>query len=155
VQPCKALAMRLPVAKTSIYRCALFAAALALAFGMSGTPAPAALDMYVGARTVVQNEPIGDCSTKAKDALNAVLQNAFEAGEGTGQWLAYGPPDYSGHANATAAIHCYPVDNGYVATFTCAVDVPPNPDTASALCAKLAAAFAAGKTAAFLPAARY
>jgi hypothetical protein len=146
--------MRLPVAKTSTNRCALFAAAFALAFGASGTPAPAALDMYVGARTVVQNEPIADCSTKAKNALNAVLQNAFEAGEGTGQWLAYGPPDYAGHPNATAVIHCFPVDTGYVVTFTCAVDVPPNPDTASALCAKLASAFG-GKTAAFLPAGRY
>jgi hypothetical protein len=147
--------MRLPVAKPSNYRFALCVTAFAFAFGTSGAPAPAALDMYVGARTIVQNEPIGDCSTKAKNALNAVLQNAFEAGEGTGQWLAYGPPDYSGHANATAVIHCFPVDNGYVVTFTCAVDVPPNPDTASALCAKLVAAFGAGKTAAFLPAAPY
>jgi hypothetical protein len=147
--------MRLPLARTSNARVARFIVAFAFAFGASGTAAPAALDMYLGARTVVQNEPIGDCSTKAKNALNAVLQNAFEAGEGTGQWLAYGPPDYSGHANATAAIHCFPVDTGYVATFTCAVDVPPNPDTASALCAKLVAAFDAGKTAAFLQAARH
>jgi hypothetical protein len=147
--------MRLPVAKTSSCRVALLTAAFAFAFGTSGAPVPAALDMYVGTRTVVPNEPIGDCSTKAKNALNTVLQNAFEAGEGTGQWLAYGPPDYAGHPNATAVIHCFPVDNGYVVTFTCAVDVPPNPDTASALCAKLTAAFGAGKTAAFLPAVRY
>jgi hypothetical protein len=141
------------VARTSDYRLALFVAAFALAFAASGASAPAALDMYVGARTVVQNEPVADCSTKAKNALNAVLQNAFEAGEGTGQWLAYGPNDYSGHSNATAAIHCYPVGNGYVVTFTCAVEVPPNPDTASALCAKLTTAFG-GKTAALVPAAR-
>jgi hypothetical protein len=147
--------MRLPVAKTSNYRFALFMAAFAFAFGTSATPAPAALDMYVGARTAVQNEPIADCSTKAKNALNTVLQNAFEAVEGTGQWLAYGPPDYAGHPNATAVIHCFPVDTGYVVTFTCAVDVPPNPDTASALCAKLAAAFGGGKSAAFVPAAPY
>lgn len=132
-------------------RLALFVAAFVFAFATSGARAPAALDMYL-ARTVVQNEPIGDCSTKAKNALNSVLQNAFEAGEGTGQWLAYGPNDYSGHPNATAAIHCFPVGNGYVVTFTCAVDVPPNPDTASALCAKLTTAFGTN-TAAFVPAA--
>lgn len=141
------------MARTFDCRLTLLIAAFACALGASSAPAPAALDMYVGARTVVPNEPVADCSAKAKNALNAVLQNAFEAGEGTGQWLAYGPPDYSGHANATAAIHCYPVDNGYVVTFTCAVDVPPNPDSASALCAKLTAAFG-GKTAALVPAAR-
>lgn len=142
------------MARTLDCRVALFIAAFAFAVGTSGAPAPAAFDMYVGARTVVQNEPIDDCSTKAKNALDAVLQDAFEAGEGTGQWLAYGPKDNVGNSNAYAAIHCFPVGNGYVVTFTCAVDVPPNPDTASALCAKLTAAFG-GKTAALVPAARY
>jgi hypothetical protein len=136
------------VAKTSHYRVALFAVALALGFALVSAAAPAALEMVVGARTVVQNEPLSDCTSKAKNALNTVLQNAFEAGDGTGQWLAYGPLDSAGHASATAAIHCYPVDTGYVVTFTCAAEVPPNPDTATGLCAKLTGAFGAGKTAA-------
>ena len=140
------------MARTFDCRPTLLIAAFAFALGSSSAPAPAALDMYIGARTVVPNEPIDDCNTKAKSALNAVLQNAFEAGEGTDQWLAYGPPDYAGHPNASAAIHCFPVDTGYVVTFTCAVDVPPNPDSASALCAKLTAAFGA-KSAALVPAA--
>jgi hypothetical protein len=133
---------------TSRYRVGLVAAAFALNLVLAVTPASAELNMVLGARAVVQNAPVSDCSAKAKTALNAVLQNAFEAGDGTGQWLAYGPLDSSGHSSATAAIHCYPVDTGYVATFTCAVQVPPNPDTATGLCTKLITAFGAGKTAA-------
>jgi hypothetical protein len=135
------------VARMSYHRVALLVAGLALAFGLTGTVAPAALDMYVGARTIVKSEPLSDCNTKAKSALNAVLENALEADD-TGQWQAYGTLDSSGHSSAAAAIHCYPVDNGYLVTFTCAVQAPPNPDTASALCAKVAAAFGA-KAAAF------
>jgi len=135
------------VASTSRYRLASFAVALVLNVGLLTAVAPAEIEMVIGARTTVANEPVSDCSAKAKTALNAVLQNAFEAGEGTGQWLAYGPLDSSGHSSATAAIHCYPVDTGYVVTFTCAVEVPPNPDTATNLCTKLAAAFPAQKTA--------
>lgn len=139
------------MARTFRYRVALCAVAVALLFVMASAPATATLDMFVGARTVAQNEPASSCSEKAKNALNSVLQDAFEAGEGTGQWLAYGPRDASGHSSATAAIHCYPVDNGYVATFTCAVDVPPNPDTASTLCGKLSAAFGATTSALAAP----
>src|SRR5260370_32212558 len=102
----------MPVSRTFRYRVALFAAALVLNFMLLGAAAPAALDMFVGARSVVQNEPLSDCSTKAKTALNSVLQNAFEAGDGTGQWLAYGRLDSSGHSSAAAAVHSYPVDTG-------------------------------------------
>ncbi len=116
------------------------ASACVLAVVLAGVPARAAIDMYIGARTVVPNQSVGACSLKAKNALNAVLQGAVEAGE-TNQWQAYGPPDSSGHSTAGAAIHCYPTDNGYVVTFTCAVETPPNPDSASALCAKLTTAF--------------
>jgi hypothetical protein len=135
------------VASSSRYRLASFAVVLVLNVGLLTAVAPAEIEMVIGARTTVANEPVSDCSAKAKTALNAVLQNAFEAGDGTGQWLAYGPLDSSGHSSATAAIHCYPVDTGYVVTFTCAVEVPPNPDTATNLCTKLAAAFPAQKTA--------
>ena len=132
---------------TLYFRAACFAVALALSFLLVCGRAPADLGMVLGPRVVVTNEPVSDCSTKAKAALDSVLQNAFEAGDGTNQWLAYGPLDSSGHSSATAAIHCYPVDNGYVATLTCAAQVPPNPDTATTLCAKLAAAFPAQKAA--------
>ena len=128
--------------RTTGYRFALLAGGFALAFGMAGTNSSAAIDLAVGARNVVKNQPVSACNSKAKTALNAVLQNAAEIGEGdTGEWEAYGAADSSGHPSAGAAIHCYPIDNGYVVTFTCAAQVPPNPDTASALCTKLAAAF--------------
>lgn len=136
------------MAKTSRVRFASFAAAFVLCFAVTSVAAPAALDMAIGTRLVVANEPVSDCSTKAKNALNSVLQNAFEAGEGTGQWLAYGPLDTAGNASATAAVHCFPVDTGYVVTFTCATEVPPNADSAVGLCTKLSAAFGSGKTAA-------
>ncbi len=99
----------------------------------------------IGDSFTVPNAPISDCNAKAKSALDGVLQNAGD--NGSGVWLAYGPPDSSGHSSATAAIHCFPLDNGYNVSFTCAVEVPPNPDTSTALCAKLSAAFPAQKTA--------
>jgi hypothetical protein len=102
--------------------------------------------MYVGARQVVKNQPVSACNSSAKNALNSVLQGAAEIGTGdTGEWKAYGPPDSSGNSFAAAAIHCYPLDeSGYVVTFTCAAQVPPNADTANALCSKLTAAFGSG-----------
>jgi hypothetical protein len=130
------------VTRTSGYRLALLAGGFALAFAMAGANSQAAIDLAVGARNVVKNEPVSDCNSKAKTALNAVLQNAAEIGSGdTGEWEAYGANDSSGHPSAAAAIHCYPLDNGYVVTFTCAAQMPPNPESASALCTKLAAAF--------------
>ena len=138
----------------SRFRLASFAVAFAASAATLTAHASAEIEMVVGPRTTVANEPVSDCSAKAKTALNAVLQNAFEAGDGTGQWLAYGPLDSSGHSSATAAIHCYPVESGYTVTFTCAVEVPPNPDTATALCNKLVAAFPAQKSALTVPPAR-
>lgn len=107
--------------------------------------APAEILIAVGDSVTVANEPVSDCNAKAKTALDSVLQNAGD--NGAGVWLAYGPPDSSGHSSATAAIHCYPLDNGYNVSFTCAVEVPPNPDTATTLCTKLAAAFPSQKAA--------
>ncbi len=137
--------------RSSRHRLVSFAVAFVVSATLLTAAAPAENEMVIGARTTVPNESVSACSAKAKTALNAVLQNAFEAGDGTGQWLAYGPLDSSGHSSATAAIHCYPVDTGYYVTFTCAVEVPPNPDTATNLCAKLAAAFPAQKTASITP----
>lgn len=139
------------MAMSSGYRLASVAVALTLQLALTYAPARAALNMAVGARAVVANAPVSDCSAKARNALNTVLQNAFEAGDGTNQWLAYGPLDATGHSSATAAIHCYPADTGYIASFACAVEVPPSPDTAANLCTKLVAAFGAGKTAALTP----
>jgi hypothetical protein len=133
------------VGKTSRHRIAAVAVGFTLALGITGARAPAALDMFVGARVLVKAQTLSSCNAKAKSALNAVLQNATEVGTGdTGEWKAYGAPDASGNTFAAAAVHCYPIDNGYLVTFTCAAQVPPNPDTASALCGKLAAAFNAG-----------
>lgn len=117
---------------------------LSLALGVTGTGARAALDMAVGARKIVRNEPVSSCNAKAKSALDAVLTNAVEVGSGdTGEWKAYATPDSSGNSFAAAAIHCYPLDNvsGYLVTFTCAAQTPPNADTASAICDKIAGAF--------------
>jgi hypothetical protein len=131
------------VARTFRTRVTLLGIGFAVFFGVAGAPAPAALDMFVGARNVVKNEPVSSCNAKAKDALNAVLTNAAEIGTGdTGEWKAVGTPDASGNSFAAAAIHCYPLDGvGYFVTFTCAAQTPPNPDTASAICEKLTAAF--------------
>jgi hypothetical protein len=133
------------VGRTFRRRVAAFAVALPLVFSLGGTLAPAALDVSVGARKVVKSQPVTACNAAAKSALNAVLADAAEVGEGdTGEWKASGAPDASGSSFAVAAIHCYPLEDGYVVTFTCATQIPPNPDTASALCTKLATAFGAG-----------
>jgi hypothetical protein len=126
-------------------RAALLAIGCALAITAATLPARAALDLAVGARKVVKNQPVSSCNSSAKSALNSVLADAAEVGSGdTGEWRAYGAPDSSGHSSAAAAVHCYPLDDGYVVTFTCAVETPPNADAASALCTKLATAFGGG-----------
>jgi hypothetical protein len=136
-----------------VRRAALLAVVVAVMLGASTAPSRAAIDMAVGPRQVVKSGTVAECNTKAKSALNAVLQDAAEIGTGdTGEWLAYGPADASGHSSSGAAVHCYPLDNGYFVTFTCAVQVAPNTDTASALCSKLAAAFAARAAAFTAPA---
>jgi hypothetical protein len=128
-------------------RVAASAVGFALAFGLARAVAPAALDLSVGEQRVVKGRPVSDCNGKAKQALDAVLTNASEIGTGdTGEWKALGAADSSGNSFAAAAIHCYPLDDsGYVVTFTCAVQTPPNPDTASALCQKIASAFGGGQ----------
>ena len=119
-------------------RTILFAAALLLGLTLAVAPARADLFMTMGANHVVQNTPLSDCNTRAKTALADVLgATPLEAGTDSGEWLAYGGPADS---NA-ASIHCYPVGNGYVVTFECAVEVPPSPSMATALCTKLDAAF--------------
>jgi hypothetical protein len=123
-------------------RAALLAAGCALALGAATLPARAALDLAVGARKVVKSQPVSACNASAKSALTSLFGDADEMGSGdTGEWRAYGLRDTSNLPAAAAAVHCYPLDGGYVVTFTCAVQVPPSPDTASALCDKLASSF--------------
>ena len=131
-------------------RIALIAAAL-FAIGLVPVAARAALDMADGTRKVVDNEPRSACNSRAASALKVVLGSALEVGEDSGEWEAYGPPGVNVGPAAAAAVHCYPVGSGYLVTFTCAVELPYNPDPASALCTKLEAAFDAAKLAAIVP----
>ncbi len=130
------------MAKTFRHRVMAFATGLALTFGLAGTTAPAALDMVVGSRNIVKNEPVSSCDTKASQALISVVGKAAEYGD-TGSWLGSGESDASGNSFAAAAIHCYPLDdvNGYLVTFTCAAQTPPSTETASVICDQLATAF--------------
>ena len=127
------------------YRLAFSAAALACGLALTNAPARANLDTVIGARAVVPNKPISDCSARAKSALTSVMNSAFEAGDGSGQWI--GVTRIGGSASASAVIECHTLDTGYVASFTCSVQIPPNPDTASGLCTKLSTAFNAASTA--------
>ncbi|HEX3368485.1 MAG TPA: hypothetical protein VHS56_02835 [Candidatus Cybelea sp.] len=131
--------------KTFRHRTVLLAAGLLVAI-IPPLQAPAALDMALGARRVVQNQPVSACNQAAKSALTSVFGGAQEIGTGdTGEWQAYNAGDTANGTTQSAAVHCYPVGNGYVVTFTCAAQVPPSTDTAAALCSKISAAFD-GKT---------
>jgi len=130
------------VARTFLTRGAVAAVGLALAVGLAGRPAAAALDTVIGAQDVVKNEPLSSCNTKARSALGSALGKVYEMGD-TGQWEGIGAIDAAGNSFAAAAIHCYPIDDvtGYLVTFTCATQSPPATESASVLCGKLAAAF--------------
>lgn len=130
------------MARTLCTRAAMLAVGFVLAFSSAGRPTPAALDMVLGSRSVVKNEPLSTCNTKAQTALSTVLGKVAEV-PGTGEWEGYGATDASGSSFAAAAIHCYPLDDvsGYLVTFTCAAQTPPATETASVICTKLATAF--------------
>jgi len=121
--------------------------ALALALAASGAPRPAQamIDMVSGARGVAKNAALADCNARAKSALTAVLTNAYEAGDGTGQWAASGPADANGNASSGAAVHCFPVGKGYVVTLTCAIQIPTNAESAHDLCGRIETAFGSDK----------
>lgn len=126
------------------YRGALLIGAFALNIGLASLPASAALDLVVAQQSVVPNKPVSDCSSRAKGALTSVMQDATEAGAGSGHWV--GVQRLEGSIAASAVIECHPDGGGYRAGFTCAVQIPPNPDTANALCTKLTTAFNAAST---------
>lgn len=121
---------------------AVVTAALALAMGATALRAPAALDMALGDRKVVENQPVSACDASARTALTQVVDNATEIGASS-QWVGAAPATGPDGITATAVIHCVGTGSGYIVTFTCATQVPPNSDSAGALCAKLSAAFGA------------
>jgi hypothetical protein len=132
-------------------RLALFAVALILGMAWCTAAAPAALDFATGQRNVIVNKPIEDCWTNAKTALASALTNPFDAHDGSGQWIAYGPNDAYGKPASAAVVHCFPVGTGYVVTFTCAADVPPSLFTAAQLCSNISAVFLGKTSSAPLP----
>ena len=126
------------MARSIFTQLVVLTATLALAFGIAGRPARAALDMVVGARNVVKDGTLSDCDSKANRALVAVLGRSGEIGD-THEWEATGVVDAAGSSFAAAAVHCYPLDGGgYVVTFTCAAQAPPAPEAASVICSQLA-----------------
>ena len=128
------------------FRSTCIAAAFVLCAILVSAPASATLDTSIGQRSVVPGEPFSDCSAKASHALTAVMQNATEAGPGSGNW--FGAVSTGGAPSEIAIVECHPQGNGYAVSFTCSVQVPPSPDTAAALCAKVIAAFGSSTTSA-------
>ncbi len=122
------------------------AAASVLCALLVSAPASATLDTAIGQRSVVPDKPFSDCSSKADHALTSVMQNATEAGPGSGNW--FGAVSTGGAPSEIAIVECHPQGDGYAVSFTCSVQVPPSPDAAAALCTKLMAAFGAASTAA-------
>ncbi len=123
------------------HRVAYMAAALTCGIALVNAPARANLDTVIAPKVTVTTGTMDDCSARAKSALTTVMNSAFEAGAGSGQWI--GVVRVGGAASAAAVVECHPLDAGYTASFTCSVQVPPNPETADALCTKVTAAFTA------------
>jgi hypothetical protein len=132
-------------------RVALIAVALLGLLVSSKISAPAAVDMSVGIRHVSPDGTLADCSAKAKDALNAYLQNAAESSAGSGEWLAFSSNGIAGTPTAAATVRCYGLTTGYVVTFTCVVQLPDNPYSADALCLDVAHKFYGGTQTALAP----
>lgn len=118
-------------------------ASIALVSGVLAlcAPARADVDLYVAPEQLFTKAPLADCSTKAKAALSALLQPPFEAGAGTGQWLAKGANDANGDSHASAVIHCFPIGGGYVMSLTCAVEPQPGKPSAADICTAISKTF--------------
>jgi hypothetical protein len=123
------------------HRIACFAVSFALSVLFVSTPAGATLQTVIAQRSVVPDKPFSDCSARAKNALTSVMQDATEAGDGSGHW--FGSTSVDASISAIAIVECHQLDSGYAVSFTCSAQVPPNADTAAALCTKLVAAFGA------------
>jgi hypothetical protein len=118
------------------------AAACVMGVLLSGAPASASLDTAIAPRVVIQNQPLSDCSARASSALKSVINDAREAGTGSGLWFG-AILDPQGNPSTTAVVECHDVPNGYAASFTCLVQVPPS-EAAASLCQKIATAFSGG-----------
>lgn len=123
---------------------ALVVVALFAGLMWCGSNAPAAVDFSVGIRHISDTGSLADCSAKAKESLEAFLQDATEATPGSGDWIAHSQNGVNGTPTATAVVRCYALSSGYVVTFTCAVELPDNPYTANALCLDVAHKFYGG-----------
>jgi hypothetical protein len=119
-----------------------FAAILAIAALITATDnAPAAVDLSTGIRYVIPAGSMDECASKAIAALNKYLQNAAESTTGSHEYVASAPPGpHSGDrtASASATVHCFPYQKGYIVTFTCAAETPYNPYDAASLCLDVA-----------------
>src|SRR5579875_2188793 len=116
----------------------LFFLAPVAVVALTAAPALAAVDMYAGPPVTVAKAPLAECSTKAQTALDSALSGAVEIGTGTGMWVAKDAPDPN--TEASAAVHCFPAGDGYIVSFTCAVETGASTQTASDLCAKISKA---------------
>lgn len=122
----------------------LVAGALVAALLWSAAGALASVDMSAGIRYVSPSGTSADCSAKAKASLDAFLQDAAEPSAGSGDWLAHSQNGVAGFPTAFAGVRCYALPKGYVATFTCAVQLPDSPYTANTLCLDIAHKFYGG-----------
>jgi hypothetical protein len=107
--------------------------------------AHAGVAMSTGIRYVYNGGGMDVCSTKAKAAMAAYLTNVTEKTAGSGEFEGYGKPDSNGQTTAAATVRCAPVGNGFVVTFTCAVQQPGSAFDADSLCLNIAHNFS-GKT---------
>lgn len=121
---------------------ALFAAIAAML--ACNSTAPAAVQMSTGIRYVMPSGTTAECSTKAKSALSAFLENPTEQPPGSGDWKAEGPPGATA-ITASGVVRCTALPKGYLVTFTCIVQSPENPYSADDLCLDVAHSFS-GKT---------
>ncbi|MGB6521948.1 MAG: hypothetical protein WBE83_09270, partial [Candidatus Cybelea sp.] len=112
----------------------LFVAALLLGSLCCGAVALASVDLSAGIRYVSPSGTLADCSAKAKAAIEAYLPGATESEPGSGEWLATAQNPGTGAPSAAAAVRCYGLPKGYVATFICSAQLPVNPYGATALC---------------------
>jgi hypothetical protein len=133
------------VAGTPRYRLALFTVAFGAFAVLCTTAAPAALDMAIGDTKTVPNQTDSDCNTRAQSALTSVIARPDEINPG--EWRSIAQVEAPATPPQAASIHCFPTDNGYFATFECAVEIPPSSMSAADLCTKLGAAFDAKQSA--------
>jgi hypothetical protein len=107
-----------------------FVAAFCIAVLAVAGAANAKLEMTSGIRYVEPTEPLATCNTKAQDALNTYLSNVGETTPSSGVWTGNGPKGTSDDTSS-AVVRCVPYQNGYAVMFTCAIQTPPNPYTAT------------------------